>query len=38
LGFELDNTDEGSLLRYVGRHPLFEHMLEHRRLKKLVST
>jgi DNA polymerase I-like protein with 3'-5' exonuclease and polymerase domains len=38
LGFELDNTDEGSLLRYVGRHPFFEHMLEHRRLKKLVST
>lgn len=38
LGFELDSTNEGNLLRYVDRHPFFEHMLEHRKLKKLVST
>jgi DNA polymerase I-like protein with 3'-5' exonuclease and polymerase domains len=38
LGFELESTEEGSLLRYKSRHPFFEHMLEHRKLKKLVST
>jgi DNA polymerase-1 len=38
LGFELPNTETGTLLRYTDRHPFFEHILKHRRLKKLVST
>jgi DNA polymerase I-like protein with 3'-5' exonuclease and polymerase domains len=38
LGFELPSTEEGVLLRYTDRHPFFEHMLEHRELRKLVST
>jgi DNA polymerase I-like protein with 3'-5' exonuclease and polymerase domains len=38
LGFELPDTKEGTLLRYKGDHPFFEHMLKHRELKKLVST
>jgi DNA polymerase I-like protein with 3'-5' exonuclease and polymerase domains len=38
LGFELDSTDEGTLLRFKNRHPFFAKMLEHRKLKKLVST
>jgi DNA polymerase I-like protein with 3'-5' exonuclease and polymerase domains len=38
LGVELPDTKEGTLLRYRGDHPFFEHMLKHRELKKLVST
>jgi DNA polymerase I-like protein with 3'-5' exonuclease and polymerase domains len=38
LGFELPSTDVGMLLRHRNEHPFFEHMLEHRKLKKLVST
>jgi DNA polymerase I-like protein with 3'-5' exonuclease and polymerase domains len=38
LGFEVDSTDEGTLLRYREYHPFFEHMLEHRKLKKLTTT
>jgi DNA polymerase I-like protein with 3'-5' exonuclease and polymerase domains len=40
LGFDSlgAGTDEGTLLRYRDRHPFFATMLEHRRLKKLVST
>jgi DNA polymerase I-like protein with 3'-5' exonuclease and polymerase domains len=38
LGFDLSNTETGTLLRYKNRHPFFEHLLKHRKLKKLVST
>jgi DNA polymerase I len=38
LGFDLKDTSEGTLLRYKDRHLFFEHMLEHRKLKKLDST
>jgi len=38
LGFDLSNTETGTLLRYKDRHPFFEHLLKHRKLKKLVST
>src|SRR5215213_8124066 len=38
LGFEIPSTETGTLLRYSDRHPFFEHMLKHRKLKKLVST
>jgi DNA polymerase-1 len=38
LGFELPNTEVGTLLRYKEEHPFFKHILEHRKLKKLVST
>jgi DNA polymerase I-like protein with 3'-5' exonuclease and polymerase domains len=38
LGFAVDSTDEGMLLRYREYHPFFEHMLEHRKLKKQVTT
>jgi DNA polymerase I-like protein with 3'-5' exonuclease and polymerase domains len=38
LGVELENTEMGTLLRYKGEHPFFEHVLTHRKLKKLVST
>jgi DNA polymerase I-like protein with 3'-5' exonuclease and polymerase domains len=38
LGFDLPSTETGTLLRYKDRHPFFEHMLKHRKLKKLVST
>jgi len=38
LGFEMPSTETGTLLRYSDRHPFFEHMLKHRKLKKLVST
>jgi len=38
LGFDLPNTETGTLLRYKDRHPFFEHLLKHRKLKKVVST
>jgi DNA polymerase I-like protein with 3'-5' exonuclease and polymerase domains len=38
LGFELDSTDEGTLLRYKVYHPFFGYMLKHRKLAKLVKT
>jgi len=38
LGFELPNTEMGTLLRYKGEHPFFDSILEHRKLKKIVST
>jgi DNA polymerase-1 len=38
LGFDVESTDEGTLLRYRDYHPFFEHILEHRKLKKLTST
>jgi DNA polymerase I len=38
LGFDLSSTETGTLLRYKNYHPFFEHLLKHRKLKKLVST
>ena len=38
LGFDLPSTEMGTLLRYKDRHPFFEHLLKHRKLKKLFST
>ena len=38
LGFELEDTKEGTLLRYTDEHPFFERILDYRELKKLVST
>jgi len=38
LGFEPSDTGVGALLMYRDRHPFFEYMLKHRKLKKLVST
>ena len=34
----VESTDEATLLKYVGRHPFFEYQLEHRTLKKRLST
>jgi DNA polymerase I len=38
LGFDLSSTETGTLLRYKNYHPFFEHLLKHRKLKKLVLT
>jgi DNA polymerase I len=38
LGFELPNTEMSTLLQYKGEHPFFDNILEHRKLKKIVST